>query len=73
MSILRYFLRTVKDCKYVMHTASPFFLKNPTNPDEMIKPAVDGTLVVLRAASEAGTVEKVVVTSSFAAVEGKYS
>lgn len=40
----------------------------PSNPDELIKPAVDGTLSVLKAATEAGTVKRVVLTSSIAAV-----
>ncbi|GFN91263.1 NADPH-dependent aldehyde reductase ari1-like isoform x2 [Plakobranchus ocellatus] len=58
----------VKDCKYVLHTASPFFMNKPKHPDDLIKPAVDGTLCVLKAAADAGTVKRVVVTSSFAAV-----
>ncbi|GFN91252.1 NADPH-dependent aldehyde reductase ari1-like isoform x2 [Plakobranchus ocellatus] len=57
----------VKDCKYVLHTASPFQFDNPRNPDEFIKPAVDGTLNVLKAAANAGTVKRVVITSSVAA------
>ena len=40
----------------------------PSNPDDLIKPAVDGTLAVLKAASEVGTVKRVVLTSSIAAV-----
>ncbi|GFO48078.1 dihydroflavonol 4-reductase [Plakobranchus ocellatus] len=63
--------RAVKDCKYVMHTASPFFVTKPKSEDELIKPAVEGTLNVLRAVADSGTVKKVVVTSSFAAVIGK--
>ncbi|KAK3737309.1 hypothetical protein RRG08_067375 [Elysia crispata] len=61
----------VKDCKYVMHTASPFYMGKPKHPDDLIKPAVEGSLTVLRAASEAGTVERVVLTSSYAAVVGE--
>ncbi|KAK3803721.1 hypothetical protein RRG08_047685 [Elysia crispata] len=61
--------QAVKGCKYVMHAASPFVIQNPRDPDELIKPAVDGTLNVLRAAAECGTVERVVVTGSFAACE----
>ncbi|GFO48079.1 NADPH-dependent aldehyde reductase ari1-like isoform x2 [Plakobranchus ocellatus] len=60
--------RAVKDCKYVIHTASPFVVAKPKNEDELIKPAREGTLNVLRAAADAGTVEHVVVTSSIAAV-----
>lgn len=57
----------VKDCHYVLHVASPIFLEIPKHEDEMIKPAVEGTLRVLSAAREAG-VKRVVITSSFAAV-----
>lgn len=38
----------VKDCKYVLHVASPFPHKEPRNPEEVIQPAVDGTLVVMK-------------------------
>jgi len=55
------------DCNYVLHIASPIFLRLPKNEDEMIRPAVDGTLRVLKAAREAG-VKRVVMTSNFGAV-----
>jgi nucleoside-diphosphate-sugar epimerase len=61
-----------KDCKYVLHVASPFPAKAPKDPNELIKPAKEGTLRALRAAKAAGTVKRVVVTSSFAAI-GRYS
>ena len=57
----------VKDCIYVHHVASPFPLELPKHEDELIVPARDGTLRVLRAARDAG-VKRVVLTSSFAAV-----
>ena len=57
----------VSGCKYVLHVASPIFLRLPDNEDEMIRPAVDGTLRVLKAAREAG-VNRVVMTSNFGAV-----
>ncbi len=57
-------------CKYVLHVASPFPPKQPKDPDELIVPAREGTLRVLRAAREAGA-ERVVVTSSVAAIDGK--
>ena len=53
--------------KYVLHVASPFFLGEPENEDVFIKPAVEGTLRVLKACADAD-VQKVVLTSSFAAV-----
>lgn len=57
----------VADCQGVLHLASPFPAGDPRDPDELIVPARDGTLRVLRAAHAAG-VERVVVTSSFAAI-----
>jgi len=54
-------------CDYVLHVASPFPFKMPKNENEVIKPAVNGTLRVLKAASRMG-VRRVVLTSSFAAV-----
>ena len=50
-------------CDYVMHVASPFAAAEPKHEDEMIKPAVDGSLRALRAAKKAG-VKRVVLTSS---------
>lgn len=57
----------VANCLYVLHVASPIYLRAPKNEDEMIRPAVDGTLRVLRAARNAG-VKRVVMTSNFGAV-----
>ena len=57
----------VEGSKYVLHVASPFFLGEPENEDVFIKPAVEGTLRVLKACADAD-VQKVVLTSSFAAV-----
>lgn len=57
----------VAGCRFVLHVASPFPVRQPKNPDELIRPARDGALRVLRAARDAG-VERVVLTSSFAAV-----
>lgn len=51
----------------VHHVASPIPPAQPENPDELIVPAREGTLRVLRAAREAGA-RRVVLTSSFAAV-----
>jgi dihydroflavonol-4-reductase len=56
-------------CDYVLHVASPFPPVQPQDPDELIVPAREGTLRVLRAAAGAG-VERVVVTSSVAAIAG---
>jgi dihydroflavonol-4-reductase len=53
----------------LVHTASPFPITQPDNPDDLIRPAVDGTLRALRAAQAAG-VARVVLTSSTAAISG---
>ena len=63
----------VKDCSYVYHVASPFPLLVPTDENEVIKPAVDGTLNVLKAIVASGGVKRVVLTSSIAAVTGSSS
>ena len=52
---------------FVVHTASPFPLKNPKNADELIKPAVEGTLAVMKACHKHG-VKRLVITSSCAAI-----
>jgi nucleoside-diphosphate-sugar epimerase len=57
----------VAGCRYVLHVASPFPMAQPRNEDELIIPARDGALRVLRAARDA-SVARVVLTSSFAAV-----
>ncbi|MCX7646945.1 MAG: aldehyde reductase [Rhodobacteraceae bacterium] len=51
----------------LVHTASPFPLAEPRTADEVVRPAVEGTLRALRAARDAG-VGRVVLTSSVAAV-----
>ena len=57
----------VLGCDYVQHVASPLPTAAPKHEDDLIIPAREGTLRVLRAARDAG-VKRVVVTSSFAAV-----
>jgi dihydroflavonol-4-reductase len=57
----------VSGCDYVLHVASPFPAGVPQDENELIRPARDGALRVLRAARDAG-VRRVVMTSSFAAV-----
>lgn len=54
----------------LLHTASPFPLVQPKNEDDVIRPAVDGTLRALRAAKAAG-VKRVVLTSSVASIMEK--
>lgn len=57
----------MKGVRYVQHVASPFPPAEPATADELIGPARDGALRVLRSAKAAG-VERVVMTSSAAAI-----
>ena len=57
----------VVGCQYVLHTASPVPSKPPKDENEVIAPAREGTLRVLKAAVSA-KVKRVVVTSSIAAI-----
>jgi nucleoside-diphosphate-sugar epimerase len=59
--------QAVAGCDHVLHVASPFPARAPRHEDELITPAREGTLRVLRAARDAG-VKRVVLTSSFAAI-----
>jgi len=57
----------VKGCEYVLHVASPIPAGVPKDENDLIIPARDGALRVLKAARDAG-VRRVVLTSSFAAI-----
>jgi nucleoside-diphosphate-sugar epimerase len=57
----------VAGCDFVLHVASPFPAGAPKHEDDLIIPAREGALRVLRAARDAG-VKRVVLTSSFAAI-----
>lgn len=57
----------VADCDYILHVASPYPRSIPKDENELIRPARDGTLRVLRVARDAN-VKRVVLTSSFAAI-----
>lgn len=59
----------VKDCTAIFHVASPVPTVQPIDPNEVIEPAVQGTLNVLRAADQQG-IRRVVLTSSIAAIVG---
>eukprot|EP01129_Flabellula_baltica_P006028 TRINITY_DN2222_c0_g1_i1.p1 TRINITY_DN2222_c0_g1~~TRINITY_DN2222_c0_g1_i1.p1 ORF type:complete len:348 (+),score=94.59 TRINITY_DN2222_c0_g1_i1:47-1090(+) len=56
-------------CDYLLHVASPVKMSAEDPENEIIKPAVNGTLNALNAALKAG-VKHVVVTSSLAAMVG---
>lgn len=57
----------VAGSRFVHHVASPFPAAAPKDENELILPAREGTLRVLRAARDAG-VQRVLLTSSFAAI-----
>lgn len=51
-----------------MHIASPFMVVDESNADSVVKPAVEGTQRVLKACAAAGTIKRVIMTSSMAAI-----
>jgi dihydroflavonol-4-reductase len=57
----------LRGCTHVLHVASPYPVTPPRDENELLVPAPDGTLRVLRAARAAG-IRRVVLTSSFAAI-----
>jgi len=64
--------KAMEGCDFVLHVASPFVVKVPKDENELIRPAVDGTLRALKAAKKAG-VKRVVLTSSTVAMHGGQS
>eukprot|EP01118_Nematostelium_gracile_P008800 TRINITY_DN2922_c0_g1_i1.p1 TRINITY_DN2922_c0_g1~~TRINITY_DN2922_c0_g1_i1.p1 ORF type:complete len:323 (+),score=95.34 TRINITY_DN2922_c0_g1_i1:65-1033(+) len=66
------FDNAVKGTEIVFHTASPFLLpgdiKDPLK--DVVEPAVNGTLNVLKSVEKDGNVKRVVLTSSIAAIAG---
>jgi nucleoside-diphosphate-sugar epimerase len=59
--------QAVDGCEYVLHVASPFPPGIPKDENDLIIPAREGALRVLKASLDAG-VKRVVLTSSFAAI-----
>jgi dihydroflavonol-4-reductase len=57
----------IRGCGHVLHVASPFPAIQPEDEQDLIRPAVQGTLRVLRAAATGG-VQRFVQTSSLVAV-----
>jgi len=64
--------KAIAGADYVVHVASPFVMEGIRHSDELVKPAVDGTLNALKAAHK-HRVKRVVVTSSVMSVMGKPS
>lgn len=62
-------VKAVVDCDYILHVASPFVIDEPSDPADLILPAINGTVNVLKAAAKlAKPPKRVVVTSSSAAI-----
>ncbi len=64
------FDEAAKGCDWIAHMASPFILKVKNAQRDLVDPAVKGTTNVLEAANRSGSVKKVILTSSIAAVFG---
>ncbi len=60
--------RAVEGCDYVMHTASPYKNKVKNPQTDLVDPAVNGTETVLESCIKSGTVKRVILTSSIAAI-----
>jgi len=58
----------VKDCEFVLHTASPYIVDVKDPQKELVTPAVNGTLNVLNACKKSASVKRVILTSSVAAI-----
>lgn len=62
-----HWLEVISGASALIHTASPFPLVQPKDENELVRPAVDGTLRALRAAKKTG-LPRVILTSSILAV-----
>jgi dihydroflavonol-4-reductase len=62
--------RTMRGCRIVIHTASPFVRSVRDPQRDLVDPAVRGTHNVLGTATEVGEAQRVVLTSSVAAMIG---
>ena len=60
----------MEGCEIVFHTASPFFLNSKDPQQELIDPALNGTKNILESVNNSGSVKRVVLTSSVAAIYG---
>jgi nucleoside-diphosphate-sugar epimerase len=59
--------KAVEGCEFVLHLASPFPAESPKNEDEVIQPAVEGTIGIMEACV-GSDVKRIVTTSSCAAI-----
>ncbi|MEQ8691641.1 MAG: aldehyde reductase, partial [Pseudomonadales bacterium] len=62
------FGKLTADVDYVMHTASPYVMHVADPQRDLVTPAVNGTLAMLRACQESTRIKRVIVTSSMAAI-----
>ncbi|KAL9371429.1 hypothetical protein Peur_036569 [Populus x canadensis] len=58
----------VEGCECVFHTASPFYFTVNDPQEELVDPALKGTVNVLRSCTKIPSIKRVVITSSMAAV-----
>ncbi|MEN0072475.1 MAG: NAD-dependent epimerase/dehydratase family protein [Propionicimonas sp.] len=58
----------MQDCRVVLHTASPFIQRVEDPQRDLVDPALRGTRNVLASADRVGSVRRVVLTSSVAAI-----
>jgi len=70
LTVLNSFDAAAKGCDSIIHVASPFTLSLKNPQENLIDPALKGTQNVLNAATKSGTVKKIVLTSSSAAIYG---
>ena len=64
----------MQGCKWVIHTASPFITGRVKDAQrQLVDPALEGTRNVLESVNKTPSVERVVLTSSVAAVAGDHS
>lgn len=61
-------LTAFEGCDAVLHVASPVIFSSPDPEKEILKPALEGTLNVLRACHATPTIQRLVFTSSIAAI-----
>ncbi|MFT4601114.1 MAG: nucleoside-diphosphate-sugar epimerase [Arenicella sp.] len=64
------FDKAAEGCELIFHTASPFTLRIEDAQKDLVDPALKGTRNVLNAATKSGSVKRVIVTSSCAAIIG---
>jgi len=56
-------MNAIAGSTFVIHVASPYIIDEPKDPQTIIRPAVEGTLSVLKACRAAG-VRRVSITSA---------